>query len=376
MLTNEVRKKIFVGLLIGGLILGLIFLIFALFINRGTLTVIAKAPYSITISQLKTVSCPNDLCSTVIAPGEYPVTVKKKGYKDVQKTVTVPIGGEGKEEITFEFIPFIRELTSDTDKNIFLEPDVEIIKKELSTLNPSFEEKYVIYLRRNTENHRQTLYMRSIDGKTLGPETMVTSFIRDLKSYQLIPFIATQNKIAVIDNTDDGSTLYVIDLKNKVRTKIFTYPIIKDVQWLPGSEDFLFEARDSGELSESIFVYRATEQKAQKLSLQTPLKDVAVIDSDRLIAATMQYAGEKGNGTELEGQPVILSEWEATASATTSTNIKPSLKFIDFSMQSLESRLIKSDQTLTLPEQVKLSADKKSLYFVVREKMYELRLDE
>lgn len=371
-LTEETKKRIGLITVIVLAVAGALFMIFAFFLNKGTITITAKAPYLLNIERLKSVACQTDTCSATVAPGEYSITVSKEGYRDVVKNVNVPIAGESKEEIEFRIIPVLTILGDEKTLNLFAVPSIET-----KDLPPQlfYDGNYVLYIDLDPQTHRQTLYVQSIANGKAGEKTVVTSFVRTLKNYLIVGSIEKNNKIALIDTGDDGSTLYMIDLKKPVtRTNLFSYPVIKDVKWLPGSDDFLFEARAAGDLTESIYAYSASQQKAQKLDLKTPLALVVPVTKDRLIAATIQQAGA-GDPAQLEGQLVSLGELPATPSAAAlfSVTAAPVLKFIDYSLVANQSRLLKTAPDLALPQKGKLSETGKSAYFLIDGKDYELQ---
>jgi hypothetical protein len=380
MITPETQKKIALGFLIFLVVCGALFVLFAIFINRGKLTIVAEPPFMVAIGQMKTQACPDKTCTIEIAPGDYAITISKQGNKDVTLNVTVPIGGEHREEITFSFIPFISKVGDETTLRYFATPNVT--SSDLPKDHLFYDQNYVTYLKRNTDTHRQTLYVRGIQGGELGPETIATSFLRDMKEYRIIPDIDKHHKIAVIDQTDPASqTLYMIDLTDKSRTSLFSYPIINDVKWFGNSDDFLFEARDPADLANSIFLYGAHDQKITKLDLKTSLKDVVIIGSDRLIAATTQHiGGDNQTAQELEGQLVVLGEQEATGNVTTSLGtitVGPQpLNFVDYSLTASQARLLKSESSLTLPAAMQISETGKSTYFLVDGTDYEFHISE
>lgn len=380
MVTPETQKRIALGFVIALVVAGAFFVIFAVFLNRGKLVIVAEPPYMVEIGQIKTQACPDQTCSIDIAPGDYTITVSKQGNQDVTLKVSVPIGGEHREQVTFSFIPIIT-LAGDEATLRYFEPP-SITSADLPKDHLFYDSNYVTYLKLNPDTHRQTLYVRGIRGAELGPETIATSFIREMKEYQIVPDIDKHQKIAVIDNTDpQSSTLYMIDLTAKSRTNLFSYPIIRDVKWFNNSEDFLFEARDHGDLSNAIFLYSAKDQKATKLDLKTSLKDVVIMSNERLIAATTQHVGGDGQmAQELEGQLVVLGEQQATGNVTTALGtitVGPQpLNFVDYSLVANQARLLKSEPSLTLPEEMKISETGKSTYFLLSGKVYEFQLGE
>lgn len=378
-LTEQTVKKIwFIGF-VALAVIGALFMVFAFFFNRGTLTVISASPYTLTVPRVKTEICTTDTCSVVLAPGDYEVTLSKTGYRDITRTVTVPIGGELKEEMAFAFVPTLGLKGNESELKIFALPTVT--GDDLPTEGVYYENNYLAYVERDPATRRQTLYVRTIkDGKP-GEKTAVTSFIRDLKTYTLVTAIEEKNKIALIDSTAGTSTLYMIDLAAKSRAAMFTYPLIAGLKWLPGTEDFLFEAREGTTLATNIFVYSS---QPQKLALSTSIKNVIPVSKDRLIAATGQYIADADKLGGLEGGTVtlgeaqivpvtLLTEKQATPDAAIGNGNASAPAFVDYSLIDQKARLLKAAPDLAYPAEAKLSETKKSVYFLVDGKVYELQ---
>jgi hypothetical protein len=363
-------------------------MVFAFFLNRGTLVIVSDAPYIVNVFAGKTAACAEDTCRIVVAPGEYNITLKKEGYKDESLKVSIPIGGEHKEEVDFEFIPYIT-LASENDAKLFDKPVID--DATLPKDGIFYGDNYLAYLERDPGTHRLTLYLRGFQDGKLQAKTAVTSFIRDPQNYKLILSVDEQKKIALIDNTADGATLYMIDLKEKTRTSVFSYPQILDVKWLPSSSldaadsgNFLFEAREQGDASSSIFYYDTQKKDAsghakdaaKKLELKTELKNVVPVSADVLIAATNQQIVTPEDLATLEGQLIVLGEREATPQVGIDlTGIKitpPVLSFVDYSLISGQSRLLRVAPDLVYPKEAKIGELKKSVLFMVADKVYEL----
>ncbi len=409
MIAEDVQRKLWIGGLVGGVILGGLFLIWAVFLNRGTIIIHSKAPFAFTIEGLRTENCASDTCTTVVAPGDYTVTVQKTGYKSESKKITVPLGSPYEDNISLEFIPTISP-GAQTKDQIF-PSDPALTKDQLNHLGIGSQiqlfyndQKNVFcYIVRNPDNFRQTLFMATIDpsGQISTPE-VVTSFLRDIQSYVVVP-ADDGNKIAVIDRATDGATLYVVDRQAKNRISLLTYPMIRDMRWIQGTNDFLFQAREQTDGPESVYLYRSNDGKATQLSLRTPLSDVAIVDDTRILAVTDQALPTGTSVDALQGQLVPLGENQSTAevnaaialsdqtvsdasavaaeitpapASTSTTTVTPEYSFIDYSLLQNEARLITVLTTDPFPARVKLSGDAKSLDFLQGDKVFELRFEE
>lgn len=377
MIADEIKKKLWLWALISGVILGALFVVWAVFLNRGTIKINAQAPYTIAVDNLKSITCTTAECSTVVAPGDYSITLQKIGYQDETRKITVPINGEYRSEVQFRFIPAIREL--ETKKTATLPTGDELSKIGLTKETPAGYDSAgtaIAYLQRNPANFRQTLYLRKISAdRSLGNPVLVTSFVRDLRSPQFI-ISDSLEKIAVIDETGGESDLYLVDLKAKSREILARYPLIGGVKWFPGEERILLEARAENEISTSLIVYDLKKQQASKLELKAPLQAVAIIDNDRIIAATNLISAPKEGGFQ-EGQLVEFDRNQIAADAANDagTPVTNPVIFVDYSILSAQGRILKVADTSVMPDRIE-RGDGKNIYFTVNNKEYELRFAE
>lgn len=99
---------VFIGLAVAALAIGA----FGIFFNKGTLTVTARAPYTIDVEKIFQ-HCLADRCSMELAPGLYTMTVFKEGYKPADIAVTVKRWRTLEYAVDLAFIPIIREPATD-----------------------------------------------------------------------------------------------------------------------------------------------------------------------------------------------------------------------------------------------------------------------
>lgn len=402
MIAEDVQRKIWLWGLIGAVILGILFCVWAIFLNRGTILLHAKAPYTLTIEGLRTDNCNTETCTAIVAPGDYTITLKKSGYKPFTKKITVPIGAPYEEAVSLEYIPNIAE-TPKTPEEIF-PPLPQLDAARLADLGIFASTKLffddtqqtVYYIARNPDNYRQTLYAAPVNASTPTPQAttqIVTSFLRDLPNFVISPS-PDGKKVAVIDQSYAQSTLYIVDREAKNRTSLLSYPMIRDMRWIPGTKDFLFHARATAGSPESIFLYRWDDGKILQLSLQTPLTDVAILSKDRIIAVTDQKLPEVSTPASLIGQLVPLGENQTTAeisAALPSTlnvskpqtsgtsgivSVTPSYAFVDYSLVSNDARLMIVLTQNPFPSQLQPADDGKSVYFDQGGKISQLRFEE
>lgn len=383
-MNEEAQKKLYLWILIIVAVLGLFFVIWAFFLNKGTLTISGNAPFNLNIQGLRTESCLESPCSLEIAPGQYTVSVQKTGYRTIEIDVDVPIGGEHIEEVDLKFIPTITRIGLEADVQAF--PELELIVPELEDTPLFFEENYITYLAYDEETNRQTLYLRGITDDDLSEPQVATSFIRTIDEYTIVPDIEGNNSIVLIDQTDaEEDALYLVDLTEKSRDNIFSLPYIANAKWL-GSGNLLIEGREEGEVNSSIFFYSAEEDEAEKLNLQTTLDNVTLLNETTLIAATSQpftgaSAGLDALGAlitlqELSATPNLLIPGSATPDIETGSRNGPQLAFIHYDLTQNQARLLAVDIEHATADKIKLGRDQKTVQFLVGAEVYELRFED
>lgn len=370
-MTEETQKKLYIGGLIFLVIAGTLFVLWAMFFNRGTLTVEGKAPFIINISGVRTESCASSPCSTVLAPGDYNVSVQKTGYRTVSMDVNIPIGGEHREEVAFEFIPVIAKRGVEADLQLFAKPEINV--PELDEDVPLFqEESYVAYLAYDSETKRQTLYVRGIANGELSEPRVAASFIRRIDDYTIIPAVDAYNAVALIDRGDEESTLYLVDLSAKTRNNVLELLFIEDATWITATK-LLVEGQENGDIGATLFVHDVENKETTKLTLKAPLDNVAVVSEDRLIAATTQTFVGVGPSDQLGGELITLEELAATPDTTLNG---PQLSFIEYDFATDQARLIALEPSITGADQIRLEPDGKSLLFLTNGEVYELTFAE
>ncbi len=381
MLSEETTKKLWIWGMAAVVVIAAFWLIFVVFFNQGRLVISGEAPFTVVVGNVKTENCTESPCEIKLSPGEYSVEIRKEDYKTEYLSAEVPIGGSYEQQVEFTFQAYVALLGEEASLNYF----DDATTAELDLPEPYFiGDSYAVYLQRNRETGRQTLYYAEIiDGRAAEPQ-IATSFIRDLTDYEIYPFIESEQKIIVVDKSQGSSVLYLIDLKEKTRDNILDYPLIANVRWLNDSPNFLFEARDQDSISTSVFYYDGESGESKKLPLKTALDNVALINQTTLLAATNQNAnGVESNGS-LEGQLVTLGESAASGEVTVDlftddlSNVPsatPVTNFVEYDMTTGNLRLLLSESGLGGVEAIKLGPDKKSSLVLAGGKVYEMRFD-
>jgi hypothetical protein len=171
----------------------------------------------------------------------------------------------------------------------------------------------------------------------------------------------------------------LVDLEEKTRNNILEYPLISGVRWIDNTDNFIFEARDEGEVDTGIHVYDADAAEGMKTGIYTSIENVDALDGNNLIAVTTQSVSGVAAENGLEGQLVTLGERDATPFVTDIEEVEtaaPRLSFVQYSILENQARLIKTESSLSTSEKAKLSLDGKGLLFLSGGMVYELRFKE
>lgn len=353
MLTEETIKKLWLWGMVAVLVIGLFWLVFVFMFNRGSIRLEGEPSYRAEIVGTRSDICTENPCIIEVAPGDYTIRLTKEGYMEKVENVSVPLGGEAALAVEFSFQPSMAVLGAEEELGYFAADEtaeaVAAMAKEYGLPEKySLEENYLVYLARNSENGRQTLYYRDIleGGATeteinLGEEKIAASFVRDLKEWDIYAAIEESQKIAVVDKSNNKSVLYLVDLKEKTRNNILEHALISDLKWMPGGDKLLYEARDLGSQEISLYSYDTVSGSGQKLGLNASLRRIGFIDGDRVFAA-------------LSGTPAQFAEYNLASGMT---------------------RTILTDSTEGEVEEVKMSSDRRAAFILKQGTVYELRFE-
>lgn len=175
---SEKMKFILLGLTA---LIGLIFVIFAVFFNHAILRFNGKTPFKVYVQDLKSVICTENPCDIVLAPGKYSVQISKIGAKTINKNVKLKFGQINSEHLIFETQPALQ---------VQYGYDLSKIIQSLPTLIFNFD------------NVNLNAPINSID-------TIVT-FVRSLSALKSV-YISNDAKFFIYD---DGTKIYLKTTRN------------------------------------------------------------------------------------------------------------------------------------------------------------------
>jgi WD40 repeat protein len=339
-MTEEPQKKLIMVAMAIVCVLAGCLLLFLLFLNRGKLIVIGKAPYTVEIPNVKTVTCVNDRCELSLIPKTYEVSIVKDGYTDQKLTVKIPLAGESINQLDFTFIPSVSIVADSsqimsaasavpyqkafsniqlqnwptkplnfgelptTFKSFKISPDAttalldnskNIILYNFSTQKSQLlnitsgqnvfydqQAKNLLYIDLDPKTSRQTLFLRPLNN--LDQPQPITTFPRSFKNYQLFPSSDNQ-KILLLDPT--LNTIYLIDSQQKTRTSLYSQQNITSLQWLAEDDGFLVEGQnDPTSPINQLTWFDLKTSKTQQLPFNENLTNVIPEPNHQLIIAS------------------------------------------------------------------------------------------
>lgn len=318
------NKKFVLAISITILAIGILWLVFVFFLNKGTIEVQAPAPFVITLSNGRSQNCDTNSCKITVNSGTYTLSISKQGYDNYQENVNVGFLSQISVMPQLRFTPVVISRGSAED---FLKESTATQSNNFSLNSPfslSDDGTLITYILRNPENFRQNLVFQKVDGNQLsGEPQMITSFIRDLKKYAL-SISPNKSIVAVVDQSDNQkSALYIIDNVQKTRNLVLSYPFINKIIWLDDAH-FLSEVTLPETFEKKLVIYDLSTQKEQQINFQTNMNNAIIISASQIIIAALQDTG---------------------------------LVFVEYNISSNEQRSLASTDYLQLPTKLELVKD-------------------
>ncbi|MBD3328206.1 hypothetical protein GF340_02765 [Candidatus Peregrinibacteria bacterium] len=344
-LSEVTVKRLYLWGALGFIFIAIIYLLWAIFLNKGTLLIEAETPFLATIEDVKAVSCTQSPCEIKVAPGEYILKLQKAGHYEIEEFIEIPLGGALRKQYEFMYKATWTQLDESAQLNNFTD---SINEKTTFTRDP--------------ETGRQTLYFTDENNE----ESIATSFIRTVTDYSVYPSIKQRNKILFIDRLENKHILYLIDLKEKSRNSIADYFRIHDLKWIPDSEKIIVSANTENNINPKLYLIDTATGEIIPLEIQTLAALTAPISENRIIAATSQSA------SGIEGRLTELSELDATPSAN--SDYQSTYNFVEYDLNQAAPRLLHRSNLKSI-NAIRLAEDEQSIYVLSEGIVYELKFD-
>jgi len=267
--------------------------VWMVFINRGTLIMHGEPLYFLEVPGVGEKLCEDENCKMSIAPGEYAVTVSKRGYYDETLDIEIKRWQEAEFSVAFQYIPNIvesnakvpyvfpegyEEFLTETDSinlSAFSETQKDLTDLPASPKAVSFspngsylyiearnqtvfdlkndteqevdipedvepfwspDEKKFVYLDINKENQKQTLYQFDVKKNK---DEIVTAFLRDFEEYKVY-FANDSNKLIVVDLESSPNEVFLVDLNEKSKQVLFVVPGFQELKWSKSGNYFVY----------------------------------------------------------------------------------------------------------------------------------------
>ena len=277
---NEIKQKIILIILALTVITTVAILIITIFLNKGTIILHLKPPYTVIVENKKQIYCKKDLCKITLQSGNYNLIIKKDGYKEKVININLKIFETQEKQIKLELIPTITKLGQEKDLNYFKEK----------------QEPTLAYLKTDKTTKKQYLYY-----KENNQEKLATTSIRIVKKYEIYPSITKNKKIAFIDNSYKTSSVYIIDLIKKQKSNLLQTNEIQDAKWLENNK-LLIESINPETLKKQIQVLNTKNGLLFNTGVETTIKNAVQLNKDTVILLknTKQEAQDNNNSISIE----------------------------------------------------------------------------
>lgn len=112
-MDKETKRALALGILISGVIIfAVVYFFWGALINRGTILINAKAPFTVSIRDLPQITCTESPCKIVQKIGEKTLILEKEGYNGKIVDTDVNLWRTVSVDVNFELIPFLQKTAS------------------------------------------------------------------------------------------------------------------------------------------------------------------------------------------------------------------------------------------------------------------------
>lgn len=259
--TDKKRTLIF-GILVGLAIIGsVIYFLWGNVINRGTLKIIADAPFHVEIFGISQHDCLSSPCEIKLKSGPKDLIISKDSARTLIAEADIKVWRTTEVSLKFDLLPTVIETQNIPEEEII--PEYDLV----------FDEK---------------VQMQKLV-KFLDPtRTAIVYFPQTVDEYTIIP---GKNAVLVIDDSKPEGEGYIVNVKNNTREKIENSDIVnfEDGKWSPDGKYLVFKKTDSTYL----WILNAEDKEIERLSLATGLDMTSWIYNNQMIFISNQaYSSE------------------------------------------------------------------------------------
>lgn len=217
---EDERKKTFAlaVLIIIGIVAAIFIFIWGVYLNRGTISITADPPFSITTLE-EEILCDVSPCEIVQKRGIKDMVFSKTGHQNISTTVDVKLWSTVDLNLNFVTNPYVEATTG------YPEPDPEV-------------EYEIIF----DEQKKSYKLIKSGDDQ----ERPIVFFLKEIARSKIF---GSESGALIVD-LDEDDTAYKINIKNAERDKINgNLKVIETGKWSPNGENFAYTTSDSTLLS-------------------------------------------------------------------------------------------------------------------------------
>ncbi len=322
--SDKKRMLVFGGLIVIAIAASVVYFFWGTVINRGTLRVIGKAPFTVEVFGISTNECRVSPCEIKLKRGIKDLIIKKEGYKTLVTDATVRMWSTVDLNVEFEIIPQVATTQSVPEDQ----------KMEQYKLVPDKKTK-----------------MQKLVNAGDTREVAIVYFQKALKDPLII---GNKNSILII-----GQEIYLVDVKAQTREKL-TDENLKEIAYGKWSEDgsYLIYKRKN---SEFLWLLDSASKTTKQLQLTIGLAQISWIYNNDLMFITDQSYRSQGE-TEVD-----LVEEKAITGFTVGTY---------HAQENIYERIDTFAQIPSLPTQVIATNNGQTVYFTINNEKFKVNLKE
>jgi len=216
-MEREKRRKIaLIVVIILVIVFAILFFIWQNFLNKGTISIIGRAPFSVEISGIRRVECEISPCEISQKIGKKDIIITKEGYLPLIEELDFKLWQKNDFFIEFTIVPFLTKVDriapKEKTQNYILKYN-ELKKMQKLIIEGDPQERSIVYFKNSLENTK---------------------------------IFSGENAALIIENKEGKITTYKIDIRNKKRNQISKIDFeIKEGEWSKNGKYFSFIKKDS-----------------------------------------------------------------------------------------------------------------------------------
>ncbi len=325
--SDKKRMLVFGGLIVIAIVVSVVYFFWGAVINKGTLRIIGKAPFTVEVFGISTNECQTSPCEIKLKRGLKDLIIKKEGYKTLITDATVKMWSTVDLNVELEVIPQVANTQSVPEDQ----------KTEQYKLVPDKKTKMQKLVNANDTREVAIVYFQKALGNTL--------------------IIGNKNSILIISKPGNDQGVYLVNVKAQTREKLTDENLseIKDGKWSLDGSYLIYKRKNS----EFLWLLDSASKTTKQLQLTIGLAQISWIYNNDLMFITDQSYRSQGE-TEVD-----LVEEKAITGFTVGAYHAP---------ENIYERIETFAQIPSLPTQVIATNNGQTVYFTINNEKFKVNL--